>query len=661
MSYDFVSNPEESKEFLPRYRLFYIAIAFTFFIFTSRLWYLQVIEGNELREFSEKNRIKQIKILAPRGLMLDREGKILVENHPGFEAIISPQYVEDLDALSKKIAPLIGTDAEKVSQKVIRSKRTNGPFAPVKLKDDLTRDEVFRLKRIRLETPGLDIRESVVRHYPLSRNGAQLFGYVSEISKRQIPLYNKKYEGFFNFEQGDLIGKTGLEEVLEKEIRGQDGIEFIQVDAFGRETTTDTPNIYGEEIKSIDPTPGLNAVLTIDKDVQEAAYRSFETNQRIGALVALKTDGEVLAWMSNPSFDPNEFPRGISSQLWTSLVNDPFKPLRNKVIQDYYSPGSTFKAMMALASLQEKIISPTTIIYCPGSFTFGRRQYHDHLRGGHGNISVFEAIERSSNVFFYKMGIQLGIEKMYNYIHPFGIGVKTGIELPREVAGLMPNSEWKKRAIGEEWQPGENLSVAIGQGFVQASPIQMAIAYNAIGLEGKVYQPYVVKKVVDNSGKVIRETNPKLLRDLQQKQETGVSISPNTFKTVKEAMRRVIQGERGTAKWLKIPGVEMAGKTGTSQVMGFSADQIYAKCESRPIHQRHHGWFIAWAPAHNPLITVAAIAEHSCHGSTGAGPLVRDTMMAYFQKYHPEMLEQGLKDLQKKQKRLPMPEVVEGE
>lgn len=644
MSAEYISNPDEAKEYLPRYRLFYFAIAFTFVVFSTRLWILQVIQGSELREFSEKNRIRQIKITAPRGLMLDREGKILVENHPGFEAILSPQYIEDLDELASSVAPIVGMEPAKLVQKVQKSRKQNGPFAPLKLKDNLSRDEVFRLKRIRLETPGLDIQESVVRHYPLLEDGAQLFGYVSEISKRQIPLYNQLYKDI-NFEQGDLIGQTGLEEVLEKNIRGSDGTQFLQVDAYGRETTTSTPNIYGEQISDKDPLPGNNVVLTIDKDVQQAAYKSFQDNKRVGGLIAMKSNGEVLAWVSAPSFDPNEFARGMNQQLFSKLSNDPFKPFRNKVLQDLYSPGSTFKAFMALAALQEKIVTPTTVINCPGSLMFGKRPYHDHFEhGGAGNITIYEALERSSNVFFYKMGIALGIDKMYNYISPLGIGQKTGIELPREVGGRMPSAEWKKKQIGEEWQLGENLSTAIGQGFVQVSPIQMAVAYNAIALSGKVVKPFVVKKILDADGKTVTETQPKILRDLQQPQLTGISISPETFKVVQDGLKLVANGERGTATFLRIPGVQMAGKTGTSQVMNISASEIYSRCDARPIMQRHNGWFVAWAPADNPEIVVAALAEHACHGNVAAGPLVRDTVRAYFEKYHPEIIAEALKN-----------------
>ena len=643
----YINNPEETKELLPRFRLLYAMLVMSFFIFGMRLWYLQIIQGNELREFSEKNRIKQVKNIAPRGNMLDREGRILVENHPGFEAVISPQYVRDLDALADKLAPMLETTPEKLIQKVVRGRKQNGPFSSVKLKENLSRDEVFRLKRIRLDTPGLDIREVVVRHYPLGENGAQVFGYVGEISKKQLPVYNRLYQDL-TFEQGDIIGKSGMEEVLERDIRGQDGYQILQVDAFGREAMTQQSSIYGEQVRDIEPVPGSSVILTIDKDIQEAAWKAITDLDRIGGVVVMKSDGEILAWVSRPSFDPNSFSRILTASVWNKLINDPFKPLRNKVTQDHYPPGSTFKPFVALAALEEKVITPSTHLYCPGSMRFGRREYHDSHREGHGNISVYEALERSSNIFFYKMGIALGIDRMYNYISPMGLGAKTGIEIPREVQGMMPNSAWKLQTMREEWQPGENLSNAIGQGFVEASPIQLAVGYNTIGLEGKVVKPYVIKKIVDVNGNTVKESSPEILRDLTQTQVTGVSISTANFKVVKEGLRRVVQGERGTGRALRIPGIEIAGKTGTAQVIGQSASEIYAKCQYKPISQRHHGWFVGFAPADNPEITVAALALHSCGGATGAGPLVKAVMEAYFKKYHPEKMEEGLRKLASK-------------
>ncbi len=642
---EYVSNPDEAKEYWGRYRYFYFGFILVFSIFTVRLWYLQILSGTELREFSEKNRIKQNKIMAPRGLLLDREGRVMVENLPGFEVVISPQYVDNLETLSKAIAPILGIESEKLIQKVQKSRRQNGVFAQVKLKDNLTREEVFRLKRIRLETPGLEIRESIVRFYPMAENGAQLYGYVGEISKNQLPLLNEFYKGILKLDQGDIIGKNGLEEALEKDIRGIDGITFIQVDAHGRETSTATPNVYGEQIKDQEPIHGNNAVLTLDRDIQEAAYKSMVANQRIGALVAMQSNGEILAWMNAPSYNPNEFSTGISAVTWSRLINDQFKPLRNKVIQDHYSPGSTFKPFVALAALQEKVITPNTLISAPGVFMFARRPYHDSIRGGHGNVTVFEAIEESSNVFFYKMGIALGVDKMFNYITPLGLGTVTGVDMPREVAGNIPNSQWKKRERGEEWQPGENLSTAIGQGFINVTPLQMALAYNTIAREGEVVRPFVVNKIIDQDGKILRQNFPRIIRDVTATTTTtGIKYSKESFKTVKEAMRRVANGNKGTARFWKIPGVQMAGKTGTVQIMGFSANDIYTRCESRPLLQRHHGWYIAWAPWDKPEITVAVMAEHACHGNTGAAPIVRDVIQAYFQKHHPEIIANAIKN-----------------
>lgn len=661
MKNEYIANPEEARELAPRYRILFAFLIFSFTVFSLRLWYLQLLQGDELRQFSDRNRIKKAKIQAPRGLFLDRDGKILVENHPGFEAILSPQYIENLDELSLNISPIVGISPEVIVQRIQRSRKQNGPFAQVKIRDNLTQDEVFRLKRIRLDNPGLDVRESVVRFYPLAENGAQLFGYVSEVSRTQLQRLNADKNSTFVYEQGDIVGINGLEQFLEKDLRGRPGYLYTQVDAFGREMASTSSPLSSEEIKDLNPEPGENIILTIDRDVQAASHKAFVDNQRIGTLVAMKTNGEIISWVSNPSFNPNDFSKGIPPSLWNKLVNDPFKPLRNKALQDHFSPGSTFKSFVALAALEEKIITPQSIISSPGVFMFARRPYHDHKKEGHGNITIYEALERSSNVFFYKMGIELKIDRMFNYISQLGVGKRTGVELPKEVLGRMPSSEWKKAALGEEWQPGENLSVAVGQGFVASSPLQMLVGYNAIATSGKVVRPFVIKKIVDKDGKVLRESTPTVVRNLQLTQENGIKISAESFKVVQDALYRVVQGDRGTARGLRIPGVTISGKTGTAQVMSFSADQIYSKCENRPIHQRHHGWFIGWAPAENPEITVVGLAEHACHGSSGAGPLVKETIRAYFQKYHPEMIENGLKQAKAVKAPGPLPQPIEGE
>ena len=649
----YISNPEEAKSYNSRYKPIYIFIAITFVVFTARLFWLQIIFGDELKVFSEKNHIKQNRIISPRGLILDVNGATLVENLPGFEAAVSPQYIEDKKVLSEVVGPILNMPPRQISEKIDKSIRVNGKFALIKLKNNLSREEVFRLKQKRIEIPGLEIQQSIVRTYPLLENGAQLFGYVGEISKKELEKIKQKInpqitEDQFQFKQGDIIGKSGVEELLDDKIRGTDGVRYIKVDAHGRETNTSIPDIYGQkQIADLTPIHGNNATLTIDRDIQKIAFDSFIKNKRIGSLVAMRSNGEILSWVNAPSFNPNLFTSEVPTKIWNQLITNPFKPLRNKAIQDHFSPGSTFKPFVALAALQGNVITDKTLLNAPGKFFYGNRWWHNHNKNGEGTITVYEAIERSSNVFFYQLGIKLGIDKLFNYINLLGLGQKTGIELPRETTGILPSSEWKRNNRGEEWQPGETLSVAIGQSYVSVTPLQMAVAYNAIATEGKVVRPMIIKKVTDHEGKILFEQFPTEIKDVSTVQPNGFFIDKKNFKIVKEAMRRVSQGASGTARRWKIPGLEMAGKTGTAQVQNFSADEIYKSCEARPIESRHHGWFVAWVPWDKPEIVVAVLAQHACHGNTGAAPIVKDVVEAYYKKYHPGYLEEAL-ELEKK-------------
>lgn len=653
---DFVqSSEDEAKEYLNRYNLIYGTIILLSLVLAGRLWQLQIMQGSDLRQYSEKNRVKETKLPAPRGLFLDRENRVLVDNLPGFDASIAPQYAKKLDETAEAVGQVLQIPGRKIAEDVRKSQRRDGPFRTVKIKDNVSLEEVFQLKLLRWDNPGLLINESILRFYNLAENGAQLFGYVAEISRDQLTRFNELYAGKMVFEQGDIIGKSGLEETWDSTIRGKDGLSFVEVDARGREAPTENSNYLG--FKPQPALSGHNLVLTIDKDIQEAAYKAMNRQDRvgprIGGLVAMKSNGEILAWVTTPSYDPNKFSTGIPPQVWAQLINDPFRPLRNKVIQDHFSPGSTFKPFVALAALSEKIITPNTYVNAPSSLKYGRRLYHDHSRTGHGNINVMQAIELSSNIFFYKMGIQLTIDRIAPYAKLLGLGAKTNISLANEVSGLIPSSEWKLKKLGEEWQPGENLSNAIGQGFVLVTPLQMALAYNSIGLEGKVVKPFLIKKILNHESKVVQEFEPQILRDATQENEFGVTIAPETFKSVKEGMRRVVQGEHGTARASRLEGIEMAGKTGTTQVRSWSADEIYNRCDARPIFQRHHGWFVAFAPVQNPEITVAILSQHSCSGALGGAPIVHDVMKAYFEKYHPEMLKAALEKKAKSPEKLP--------
>lgn len=639
---DFATHDDDARDLAPRFRVIYFVLVVTSLIIFSRLWFLQIVDGRELREYSEKNRLKENRLPAPRGLILDREGRILVDNALGFDATISPQYATRLEQTAADISKYVGLAPEKIVELVKTSRRKNGPFLPVVIKENLSMDEVVRLRMLRIDHPGLNVQETVLRSYPLEQNGAQLFGYVAEISKRQMEAMNKKIVAQVPFQQGDIIGQSGLEEIWDGLIRGIDGLNFIEVDAHGRESPKDTSQFT--ELKPQKEIPGRTLELTIDKDIQEASYRAMieqkdATGPRVGAIVAMKTNGEILSWVVTPTFNPNNFSKGIPPEVWSQLVNDPYKPLRNKPIQDHYSPGSTLKPFIAVAALQEKVITPNTVIYAPGMMMFGGRPYHDSIKGGHGNINVAQALERSSNIFFYKMGIGLGIDNMYKYARLFGLGQKAQIKLANEVAGTFPSREWKLKVTGEPWQPGENLSNAIGQGFVRTTLMQLLLGYNAIGNGGKLVRPFIVKKILSPDHKVIEEFEPEVIRDITEDNDTGAKVSPAVLASVRKGLWQVANGERGTAHWWKVPGTEFAGKTGTTQLQSFSANEIYDRCENRPFAQRHHGTFVGYFPADKPEVAIAILAEHSCHGNTGSVPVFRDIAKAYVEKYHPDWIK----------------------
>ena len=617
---------EELREILQRWKWIGRLMAGAGLILISRLWYLQIIHGEKLRKYSEINRLKETKIPAPRGMIFDRRHNILVDNLLDLELRLTPQYIKDLKKTAGDIASVIQIPPRRIIEKVREGEKEQGPFRPVLIKKHLSLNQAARLKFLQWDYTGVDIQTAVIRYYPLKKTGAHLFGRLGEITKEQIPEFNKKSGGRLHFRAGDLIGKSGLEFTWEHELRGKDGFEFVEVDVHSRKSPSHIAGLWS--FKPALPEPGGNLILTIDKDLQEQARLSFLRKDKIGprkgSAVVMKTNGEILAWVSRPSYDPNVFSLGLSPADWLKLARDPGKPLRNKVIQDHYAPGSVFKPFVALAALQEGFITEETLIHSPSKMVFGRRAYHDYRKTGHGAINLISAIERSANVFFYKLGKEMGIDTIARYARMFHLGKKTHIKLAGEQRGFIPDSQWKKKHTGEAWQAGENLVHAIGQGFTLVTPLQMAVAYNALATSGKIVRPFVVKKITDTKDRELKSFSPKTLKDLRGQ------IEEKHFHTLRKALTKVVQGPSGTARWWRLKDLKIAGKTGTAQVMSFSKESIYEKCLLRPLPQRHHGWFVALAPAENPEITVAVLTEHSCSGSGGSAPLARDIIQTYF-------------------------------
>lgn len=627
-----------------RFFTIYGFLTFFFIILCIRLWHLQIIQGDVLKVISVKNRVKQKKILSPRGYILDREGRVLVDNSLVSQLTLNLQGLDpkEKEIISNKVGAILELTPKQVNDRINKSIVLNGRYFPAVIADNLTIDQAYALKLLRIEHPLINIEEFISRIYPYGASGSQLYGYVSQVSKNQLdnPEVREK-----NLVPGDMIGKKGVEKKWDEQIRGKDGLTYVQVDAHGRVADIDDIILEGSNLEPIRPKSGDHVMLTIDLDIQEAAHKAFQRDDkigpRIGALVALNNKAEVLAWVSEPSFDSNQFVYGISNDDWRELIQNPFKPLRNKVIQDNFSPGSTFKPFVGFAALEKGIIKPETKLDSPGYFTLGRKRYHNHTRNGHGMVNIGSALETSSNVFFYKLAMELGIDEMAKYARAFGLGQATDIGIDVENPGLIPDTQWKLKNRNEPWQKGEDLVHSVGQGFIDVTPLQMALAYLAIGNEGPLYQPLVVKKILkgNDQSEVLKEFKPQLVRDLSKENEEGFKISPESFAAIKNGLKLVGNGDRGTAKWWKIPGVPIAGKTGTSQVRAFSNDEIYKSCLNRPVTDRHHGWFVGYAPADKPEIFVAVLTMHSCAGSSGSAPLARDVMDAYMRKYHPELFK----------------------
>lgn len=616
---------EELREMIPRWKFIYWLLISAAFLLISRLWYLQILHGETLRQYSDRNRLKENIISAERGWILDRNYRTLVNNQQGLKLILTPQYIHNLPNMAEHIAPIIHKSVKYIIKKVKKSEKQYGPFRPVVIKKHLNIQQITQLKSLQWNFTGMDIKQTAIRHYPLKKNGAHLFGYMGEISKKQINKF-KKHKHRFHFQPGDLVGKSGLESMWEHELRGEDGFSFVEVNVYNRKSSSNIAGLWSFQPKQ--PVRGHNLVLTIDKALQEKTYNSLLRNDsigpRTGAVVVMKTNGEILAWCSSPAYDPNAFSIGLSQSAWIKLANDPMQPLRNKVIQNHYAPGSVFKPIVALAALQTGIITEDTLIQSPQHLIFNGRIYHDYRQTGYGAINILSAIERSANVFFYKLGIQIGIDQIAHYAHLLNLGKKTNIQLEEEIPGFIPNTQWKQKNLGEPWQPGENLSHAIGQGFILVTPLQMAIAYNAIATEGNIMQPFIVKHIIDSNNQVLQTFQPHELYNLHS------SIDKSHFQTIKKALTRVVQGANGTAKWYRIKDIPIAGKTGTAQVISLSKRNIYKKCKRRPYEHRHHGWFVAFAPAEQPEIIVSVLTEHSCSGSSGSAPIARDIINFYF-------------------------------
>lgn len=606
-------------------------ITAAFGLVLARLWYLQVYKGETLHNYSIQNRLRKEVVWAPRGLIYSRDDQLLVDNIPRFDAILTPQFLIEKEETLGRLAKILTVDISSING-ILKKNSNQAKYRPIIIKKNISFGELAQIETQNADLPGVSVDTFISREYRDKEIGAHLLGYISEISQTQLPKLRERDHQ--DYRLGDFIGQFGIEEQLDKYLRGENGHEFVEVDARGRRKRyINTDNLF-KGIEDEKPLSGMNVKLTIDRDMQVAAFNALQ--DKVGGVIAIDINsGQVLAMVSRPSFDPSQFSRGLTPEYWRSLVGNKEHPLRDRNIQEHFSPGSTFKAITGIAAFEEGEIDENTEVNCGGSFRLGRKVYHCWKKEGHGPTNLVKAIRESCNVYFQKAANRMDIDAISKYAKAFGLGGRTGISLPREVSGLIPTKEWKKKRFGQEWQAGETLSCAIGQSYVLASTIQLATAYAAIANGGKIYRPYVVKDIYDTQGELVKTFTPELLSSFEMK-------NPKTLKFVREGLFQVVNNPKGTAFYRRGQGILMAGKTGTSQVKSASADKVYAKCENMDYESRHHGLFVGFAPADNPKIAAAVIVEHGCHGSSAATPVAEAVITQYMKKYHPDLYLQNL-------------------
>ncbi|BCS34499.1 penicillin-binding protein 2 [Luteitalea sp. TBR-22] len=594
---------EERLNLPLRLRVLQWSLAAVFLVLAIAFWYFQVARHQQFLEMAENNHQRALPLQAPRGVLFDRRGAVLVENRYAFNISIVREQVSDLARTTRLVAQLTGTPIESISEALERSKRLP-TYRPTVVIRNVTEAQIAAVAAHRLELPGVIVEKTPTRRYPSESMAAHLIGYVGEVTDAQLarPEYRE-------IPGGAIVGQAGVEQTYNPLLMGSDGARHVVVNSRGREI-----DVLGEE----EPVEGRRLQLTIDADVQRAAEEAFRHYGFRGAAIALAPrSGEVLALSSLPAYDPNAFAAGIGRAEWNGLLTDPLRPLNNRAIQGRYSPGSTFKIAVAVAGLQEHVITPDTRIFCGGGASFYGRFFKCHKAGGHGSVAMREAIEKSCNVYFYTLGNILGVDRIHKWATALGLGEMSGIDLPHETRGIIPSTAWKKQRTGEKWYAGETISVSIGQGQVSVTPISLAVMMASVANGGTRIVPHLVRAVDNGKGW-------EQLPAPEGQHELG--MEPANVDVVREGLWMVVNGA-GTGGRGRIVGYDVGGKTGTAQVI---SNQGKARAKGdRDL--RDHGWFVFFAPAKNPTIAGVVFAEHSEHGFNAA-PIAKFMMETWFAK-----------------------------
>jgi penicillin-binding protein 2 len=596
----------ESQTFLTRAIVAGLLVVAALSLLIMRMVQLQLLDHEHFTTLSRDNRVKVVPLPPTRGLIYDRNGILLAQNRPAYSLEITPEQVDDVDQVLDELAAVIDITEDDL-ERFWKLKQRKRRFDSVPIRVNLTPDEAAQFAVHHHRFPGVDIKAQLLRHYPHEAKTAHVLGYVGRVSQQDLDRIDAS-----NYAGTSHIGKTGIEKTYESALHGSVGYEQIEVNVIGRRVRT---------LEQTPPEPGFDVHLHIDIRLQEIAIEAFGDYN--GAIVAMDPkNGGVLAFVSQPGYDPNLFVEGISTRDYKGLQDNNDRPLYNRALRGQYPPGSTIKQFMGLAGLERGVVQFDTSVFCPGFFRLpgNTHRYRDWKRTGHGPMDLDGSIVQSCDVYYYKLANDLGIDAIHGYLGQFGFGERTGIDLEGESTGLLPSREWKRRARQQPWYPGETLIVGIGQGYFLSTPLQLAASTAAIANNGVFYTPRVVE--------YLRARDSDEITPIPASSKAIPKVREQNWEDVRVAMANVIESERGTAKRIRSDRYRIAGKTGTAQVFSIAQDEEYDE-ENVPEKLRDHALFVAYAPVEDPQIAIAVIVENGGPGGAVAAPIARKIMDAY--------------------------------
>ena len=569
-------------------------------------WSVQVANGAYYRELADHNRLRKRAIDASRGLIFDRHGLPLVENVPSYSLMLDRSRTRDLDRSLALVSSVLGTPDHEL-RKILENHRTTPKFRPIPLAEDLSLAELARFEVQRLEYPEFEVATDQLRLYRYAHQTSHILGYLGEVGDRELEIAATDPRA--SYKPGDLVGKKGIELQHERLLRGAEGEQVVVVDSRGQ-----TIEEYQDTDRRRDAEAGRNLTLSLDLKLQQQAARLLEG--KVGSIVAMDPrTGEILAMASSPAFNPNLFARRIQKDDWRRLIEDPYHPLQNRALQNTYPPGSVFKIVMAVAALEESVVDPSKKVFCRGFSMINDHRYRCWKSSGHGWVDLKDAIKYSCNVYFHQLGQKLDVDTISRFSRLFGFGSKSGIDLAGEKKGLVPDRAWSRRARGTKWYPGETISVATGQGPLLVTPLQVAVMTSAVAMNGRLVTPSFLSRSSSDKPKAL-------------------DVSARSLQLTREAMWAVVNDE-GTGRSSKIEGFEIAGKTGTAQVV---RQETWTKNEDLAAEKRDHAWFTSFGPFDDPRLTVVVFVEHGGAGSEAAAPLAKamyEEFVGNLQPHHP--------------------------